>query len=155
MMNDRQMLSFSTPHSSFIIFLPHWLRKTDRAAVAVAIHGADAEEVVVLRHALDRVARHVADEQRIGPDGCGRLAPDDFIAGEIRFGVGGPLQIGVVGQSFGDEADRLRTSRGAGQRRERDGVDARDLRDVGEIHEVGQVAVDDAVLGGTFWCWCV
>ena len=63
-----------------LIILLHRAREADGAAVAFSVNGADAEEVVVLGHALHRVARHVSNHACVGPDGRGGFAPDDFVA---------------------------------------------------------------------------
>jgi thiamine kinase-like enzyme len=48
--------------------LAHRLRKTHRTTVATLVHRADAEKIIVLRHALHGVARDVASRTRVRPN---------------------------------------------------------------------------------------
>src|SRR3954469_2658798 len=65
-------------------------REGGRAAVAVAIDRAHAEEEVVRRHSLERVVGDVADRDRVGPARLVGVAPDDLVALQVGLGVGVP-----------------------------------------------------------------
>ena len=125
----------------------HRTRINDRAPVTRLVHRADAEEIVVLRHTVGGVGEHVADIFRVGPFGRRGIAPDDLVAGDVGVGVGVPLELGVVGQLAGDDADVDRFSGRVGQAREGDEVNAGDIGRVFKIDELRRVAVKYAILG--------
>src|SRR6185369_5191252 len=94
-------------------------RERDGTAVAVAVDRANADLVVVLVQALERVVRDVADLPRVGPQRVLGVAPDDLVAGDVPLRVRVPAQLGVVRQARRDDPGVLRRTRGALERGER------------------------------------
>ena len=79
------------------------------------------------------------------PGRFGRVAPDDFVTREVRLFVGIPLNRSVI-RKAGRKGDGLRSRGRRRQRRQGCGIHARDVGDVIEIVELGQVSKLNAVL---------
>src|SRR5204862_344173 len=79
-------------------------REGDRAAVAVAVDRADADLIVVLAEALDRVVGHVAHEPGVRPQRGLGVAPHDLVADDVALRARVPGHLGVVREVCREDA---------------------------------------------------
>src|SRR5688572_2270386 len=100
------------------------------------VNGAHTEKVVVLRHTRHSIARDASHATSIGPHRRHGLAPHYLITSDIRFSIRIPLQVRIVGESRGDDADIPRASWRTRQRSEAGRIDARDICSVSKVNEL-------------------